>query len=77
MRDLEAGVETEESLLVQMAAPRLERLGIAVPGGADAGAGHRLYALMSDGTPAAHSRYRAALRRIASFAGAAEHATTR
>ncbi|HEY2140459.1 MAG TPA: hypothetical protein VGG98_00180 [Solirubrobacteraceae bacterium] len=64
-------------MLLQIAAPRLRALGIAIesrpnPGGQSPE--HRLYALLSR-RPDAHSRYNALLARIASYARAAEHAT--
>lgn len=78
LRDLAAGHESEASLLVQIAAPRLRRLGIEVPGqkDGDTPAEHRLYTYLS-GRPDAHSHYNALLARAASYARAAEHATPR
>ena len=71
LADLEAGVESVESLLVSIGAPRLGQLGIPVPH-PTAEAEHRLYALLnasdSDG---AHARYNALVRRIVSFQRAA------
>jgi hypothetical protein len=81
LSDLQAGRESEASLLVQIAAPRLRRLGIEIPdttGRADGPAEHRLYELLArDGDRGAHSRYNALLARIASYASAAEHASPR
>ena len=74
--DLAAGRETEASLLVTMAAPRLRALGLDVPAGGDGQASHRLYGLLITGGDGAHSRYNALVGRIVSFARAAEHATT-
>lgn len=76
LRDLQAGRETAESLLVRVGAPRLRELGIAVPEDTDPEpAEHRLYDLLagtdSDG---AHSRYNALVRRLVSFERAAEGA---
>jgi hypothetical protein len=76
LRDLTAGEETEAALVLQIAAPRLQTLGItiqATEGAGDASPEHRLYALLST-RPDAHSRYNALLARIASYARAAEHA---
>jgi hypothetical protein len=81
LADLEAGRETEPSLLLRIAAPRLRPLGINIPETPreyGVSPEHQLYMLLSshhDG--GAHSRYNALLSRIASFAAAAEHATTR
>jgi hypothetical protein len=78
LADLAAGRESEASLLVTMAAPRLRSLGIEVPPATTPRASHRLYELLSerDGGAHAHSRYNALVRRIVSFAHAAEHAQT-
>lgn len=71
IRDLAAGAETAESLLVSMGAPRLRAIGIAVPD-AFADAELRLYRLLAarhgDG---AHARYNALVRRLVSFQRAA------
>jgi hypothetical protein len=65
--DLEHGVESEEALLVSIGAPRLRRLGLAVPAPIEAPE-HRLYALLhSRHGDAAHSRYNALVRRLVSF----------
>jgi hypothetical protein len=77
LRDLAAGRETEASLLVTMAAPRLRRLGLDVPpGDPQQNASHRLYELLTYGQDGAHSRYNALVGRIVSFARAAEHASS-
>lgn len=71
IRDLEAGVESVESLLVSIGAPRLRRLGIAVPQPLSSPE-HRLYALLRrEYGDAAHSRYNALVRRLVSFERAA------
>jgi hypothetical protein len=76
--DLRRGRESEASLLVAMAAPRLRALGLDVPSGGPDCPSHRLYELLSeDGNGGAHSRYNALVRRIVSFSRAAEHATVR
>ena len=74
--DLAAGRESEASLLVQMAAPRLRALGIAVPDSGVERPSHRLYELLAERDGGAHSRYNALVGRIASFARAAEHASS-
>ncbi len=77
IRDLAAGRESEASLLVAIAAPRLRAIGVQVPDGGGESPSHRLYELLSERDPgAAHSRYNALLARMASFSRAAEHAPT-
>jgi hypothetical protein len=73
--DLAAGRESESSLLVTMAAPRLRRLGFEVPAGGFERPSHRLYELLTE-NPGAHSRYNALVGRIVSFARAAERAAS-
>jgi hypothetical protein len=69
--DLEHGVESEESLLVSIGAPRLRRLGFRVDG-ALPGPEHRLYEVLRvRHGDAAHSRYNALVRRLVSFERAA------
>jgi hypothetical protein len=73
--DLERGIESKESLLVSIGAPRLERLGYRVDSPLP-DAEHRLYELLArDGGDAAHSRYNALIRRLVSFERAAECAS--
>jgi len=74
LTDLGAGRETEAALLVAMAAPRLRALGYDVPSGGGRRPSHRLYELLSETGAGAHGRYNALVRRMASFARAAEHA---
>lgn len=70
--DLGQGRETIPSLLVSIGAPRLQRLGYAVPQGIPEPE-QRLYALVARDDPAgAHSRYNAWVRRLVSFERAAE-----
>jgi hypothetical protein len=70
--DLRSGAETVPALLVSIGAPRLRRLGFAVPR-TIANPEHRLYSLLSqDHAAAAHSRYSALIRRLVSFERAAE-----
>jgi hypothetical protein len=73
LHDLAAGRETEASLIVAMAAPRLRALDIDVPATVGGDPSHRLYELLSV-QGGAHSRYNALVRQIVSFARAAEHA---
>jgi hypothetical protein len=74
--DLAAGRESEASLLVSMAAPRLRSLGYEVPAGGATQPSHRLYELLVAGEGGAHSRYNALVGRVVSFARAAEHASS-
>ncbi len=70
--DLSRGRESVPALLVSIGAPRLRRLGLAVP--------HpipspelRLYERLARSDPdSAHSRYNALIRRLVSFERAAE-----
>lgn len=76
--DLTRGAFTEEALLVSMASTRLRATGVEVPPGSGVSAGHRLYSLLAAKHGAdAHSRYNALVRRLESFARAAEHARAR
>lgn len=75
LADLAAGRESESSLLVAMAAPRLRRLGFDVPEGGGERPSHRLYELLSETDQGAHSRYNALVARVVSFARAAERAS--
>ncbi len=69
--DLRCGLETIPALLVSIGAPRLGRLGLAVP--AIPEPEHRLYAVLAREDPAsAHSRYNGLIRRLVSFERAAE-----
>ncbi len=65
--DLERGVESPESLLVSIGAPRLRRLGLNLPPTFDSPE-HRLYDLLRrEHGDAAHSRYNALVRRLARY----------
>lgn len=67
IRDLERGVETIESHLVSIGAPRLRRLGLTIPAPYSEPE-HRLYLLLRDRHgDAAHSRYNALVRRLVSY----------
>jgi hypothetical protein len=70
LRDLRAGVESIESLLVQVGATNLRLRGLDVPvSSADSETPeHRLYArLRREHGPAAHGRHNALVRRLTSF----------
>lgn len=70
--DLANGVESTESLLVLIGAPRLRRLGYDVPD-TDDFPEDRLYArLAAEDGDSAHSRYNALIRLLVSFERAAE-----
>lgn len=70
--DLAAGRHSEAALLVSIGAPRLRRLGVAVPE-TIAEPEKQLYALLSRADPdAAHSRYNALIRRLVSCERALE-----
>jgi hypothetical protein len=70
--DLERGVESVESLLVSIGAPRLRRLGFEIRSPFPSPE-HRLYELLAaDDADGAHSRYNALIRRLVSFERAAE-----
>lgn len=76
LRDLAAGRETAEALLVAIGGPRLRALGLDVP--EMEAPERRLYDLLAREDPdAAHSRYNALLRRLVSFERAAECASHR
>jgi hypothetical protein len=75
LADLRAGRESEPSLLVGMAAPRLRALGFDVPSGNIESPSHRLYELLSE-REGAHTAYNALVGRLVSFARAAERAAS-
>jgi hypothetical protein len=69
--DLERGIESTESLLVSIGAPRLRRLGLTIAEPLDSPE-HRLYELLRAAHgDAAHSKYNAHVRRLVSFERAA------
>ena len=73
--DLERGVESVESLLVSIGAPRLAHLGFDVRTPI-ASPEHRLYRrLAMEDADSAHSRYHALVRRLVKFERAAECAS--
>jgi hypothetical protein len=70
--DLDRGVESVESLLVSIGAPRLRRLGLEIASPFPRPE-HRLWEMLADEDPdSAHSRYNALVRRLVSFERAAE-----
>jgi hypothetical protein len=78
--DLRNERDTAPAALVRMASQRLRALGLEVPMviWGDEPASHHLYDLLAaEDSRGAHSRYNALVRRMVSFARAAEHARTR
>jgi hypothetical protein len=80
LRDLAAGRESAEALLVAIGAPRLRRLGVCVapqdqlPRDPE----RSLYRLLEQEEPrGAHARYNALVRRLVSYEHALEHARGR
>jgi hypothetical protein len=72
IRDLEHGIESPESLLVSIGAPRLRRLGVNVSQPFESPE-HRLYELLrAEHGDSAHSRYNALIRRLVSYERAVE-----
>lgn len=75
IEDLEAGRESVNALAVAAAAAKLGVSDLVSDVDAEEPAAHRLYRLLNDELgDAAHSRYNAILRRVVSFARAADHA---
>jgi len=73
LRDLRAGRETVEALLVAIGAPRLRNIGLDLPENLPHNPEHRLYHLLAqDDSDSAHSRYNALIRRLVSYERAAE-----
>ncbi|MEO7117360.1 MAG: hypothetical protein ABIZ34_00140 [Candidatus Limnocylindrales bacterium] len=76
--DLVAGVDSQAALAVALAADRLRAAGVVVPALPPGRPAHQLYLrLAEEHGDDAHSRYRALVLRVVSFARAAEHATAR
>jgi hypothetical protein len=75
LKDLAAGQITETALLVLIASPRLEKLGITIPDvSVTEPYEHKLYDLLSERFGnAAHSRYNSLIRRIVSYTRALSH----
>jgi len=77
LADLARGEETIAALLVSIGAPRLRRIGVAVPETTFPEPEHRLYHLLAaTDSDSAHSRYNAWLGRLVSFENAAACALT-
>lgn len=75
MNDLAAGVGSPAALLVAIGAPRLRRLGLAIPPPErmPAHPEHQLYQLLAEQNGRrAHSSYNALIRRLVSFERALE-----
>lgn len=72
LRDLAQGRETAPALLVASFATRLRRLGIDVPPHAIVEPELRLYRLLAAEREDAHAHYNGLVRRVVSFAAAAE-----
>jgi hypothetical protein len=76
LHDLAEGHETIPALLVLIGAPRLRRLGLAIPPSLLLSPEHRLYEkLRVSQRDAAHSQYNALIRRLVSFERASECAS--
>lgn len=69
LADLSAGVESVESLLVQIGRPRLESLGVPLPAGIrNPDADRALYKKLSETHGnGAHSQFNSLIRRLVSF----------
>ena len=73
IKDLFAGRETVEALLVAIGSPRLRRIGLELPADLPSTPEHRLYELLArDDQDSAHSRYNSLIRRLVSYERAAE-----
>ena len=71
--DLNAGNETVAALVVSIGAPRLRRIGLAIPSQTFPSPEHRLYRKLAlPNSDDAHSKYNALIRRLVSFERAAE-----
>ncbi len=76
LADLQAGLETENALLVSIGASRLRDAGVDVPSSYIRDAEHRLYTLLAQSdSDGAHGRYNALVRRLVSFERAIECAS--
>ena len=72
LEDLARNVESAEALLVSIGAPRLRRIGVAVPAALPSPE-RRLYELLArSDSDSAHSRYNALVRRLVRFERALE-----
>jgi hypothetical protein len=71
--DLQHKRETIPALLVAIGAPKLQKLGVALPVALPSNPEHRLYDLLSsENSDSAHSRYNALIRKLVSFQRAME-----
>ena len=78
LADLAAGRDTVEALLVEIAAPRLRRLGIDVAPRDDLEPERRLYLRLHAEQPeGVHARYNALIRRLIGFSQALEGRVSR
>jgi hypothetical protein len=78
LADLASGRESDDSLLVSLAAPRLRREGVPLPAGLLADPETRLYRSLSRAAGSlAHARYLAHLEQMTSFADACRGARRR
>ena len=78
LADLAAGRDTVEALLVEIAAPRLRRLGLDVPPRDDLEPERRLYLRLHAERPeGVHARYNALIRRLIAFSQALEGRVSR
>lgn len=76
LRDLSAGRETIEALLVAIGAPRLKRIGLDLPNSLPDNPEHRLYDLLAENDQdSAHSQYNSLIRKLVSYERAAECVT--
>ena len=76
LRDLAAGARSNCALLVLIAAPRLARCGVEIPGGVSLSAlpEHELYDLLiAEHGPEAYRHYRSLLRRLVSLENALDN----
>jgi len=68
LADLSRGLTSVPALLVLIGAPRLRRLGVAVPPSTVSQPEHRLYEVLAEREgDAAHGRYNALVRRLVSY----------
>ena len=72
LRDIAEGKDSIEPLLVLVAAPRLRRIGFAVPDTPDYPEDLLYAKLAAEDSDSAHGRYNALIRKLVSFERAAE-----
>lgn len=73
LEDAQAGRQTIESHLVEIARPRLERAGLLHPAPHRLDSEIQLYLLLGQKTPNPHGRYKSLLRELVSFEHALDH----